>query len=280
MSPGAGIVPPLFSTVMFDLRSAAMLHSPTDTTERSPLSLAIMDRQQLTRDCLARLLSQALGLAVVGSCENVAALEKIVAQRHPHVALVALHSEENVEAAVTALVARLERTRVLLLAERTSPELERRCSQSGAAGCISKEQSLQGLESALRRIGAGQAACAGHDGAQLLDGQLVPAAVSFGQGNGFEPGPLGQLTRREFDVLVHIAQGYTVKQCAEALGISPSTADNHKSRLMRKLRVHKTVDLARLALRCGLAPGALAPSTNGNRTGGGQVNGLQPPNSG
>ncbi|HEY5315449.1 MAG TPA: hypothetical protein VIK18_23160, partial [Pirellulales bacterium] len=112
-----------------------MLHSQTDSTEKPPLSLAIMDRQQLTRDCLARLLSQALGLAVVGSCESVAALEKIVAQRHPNVALVALHSEENVELAVAGLVARLERTRLLLLAERYSPELERRCSQSGAAGC-------------------------------------------------------------------------------------------------------------------------------------------------
>ncbi|HEY5313151.1 MAG TPA: LuxR C-terminal-related transcriptional regulator, partial [Pirellulales bacterium] len=112
-------------------------------------------------------------------------------------------------------------------------------------------------------------------GAQLLGNQLMPAAVNFGQGNGFEPASLGQLTRREFDVLLHIAQGYTVKQCAEALGISPSTADNHKSRLMRKLRVHKTVDLARLALRCGLSPGTLAPATNGHHSG--PVSSPQPP---
>ena len=54
------------------------------------------------------------------------------------------------------------------------------------------------------------------------------------------------------DVLVHLAQGYSVKQCAKALGIGTSTAGNHKSRLMKKLNVHKTVDLTRLAIREGL----------------------------
>ena len=242
-----------------------MLQTLSDTTDKAPISLAIMDRQQLTRDCLARLLSQALGFAVVGCCESLAALEKIVAQRRPNVALVAMPADEPLEAAVAAIAARLERTRLLLLAEHVSPELERRCSLAGAAGCIGKEQPLAAVELALRQIGGGQLAfaghdgVAGHDGAQLSDGQLTPAALGFaGAGlNGFDQRSLGQLTRREVDVLLHIAQGYTVKQCAQALGISPSTADNHKSRLMRKLRVHKTVDLARLALRCGLSNGSL-----------------------
>ena len=35
---------------------------------------------------------------------------------------------------------------------------------------------------------------------------------------------------REIDVLIHLAQGYSVKQCAKALGIGTSTAGNHKSR--------------------------------------------------
>lgn len=236
-----------------------MLHSATPRTETAPLSLVIMDRQLLTRDFLARLLGQALGLAVVGCCDTVAALERIVAQRHPGLALVALHAEENLEAAVVPLAARLGQTRLLLLVDRWSADLERRAIQSGALGCLSKEQSLLGLEVDLRRIGAGQSLCAGHDGAQLSAGELVPSTINFASASEFKPGLLGQLTRREIDVLLHIAQGYTVKQCAEALGISPSTVDNHKSRLMRKLRVHKTVDLARLAMQCGLSRDAGTP---------------------
>jgi two-component system response regulator EvgA len=260
-----------------------MLQSMTDATDKAPISLAIMDRQQLTRDCLARLLSQALGFAVVGCCDSFMSLEKIVVQRRPNVALVALPADEQFEAVVAALATRLQRTRLLVLAEQVSPELERRTVLAGAAGCLSKEQPLAGVELAIRRIGAGQLTLAGHDGAQLSEGQLAPAALSFAPGGGLDAGSLGQLTRREIDVLLHIAQGYTVKQCAEALGISPSTADNHKSRLMRKLRVHKTVDLARLALRCGLSNGNLIAGnpaagslTSGNPTSGNQAAGLRP----
>jgi two-component system, NarL family, response regulator NreC len=36
------------------------------------------------------------------------------------------------------------------------------------------------------------------------------------------------------------------------MGISVNTVDNHKTRLMSKLGVHKAIDLARLAVREGL----------------------------
>ncbi len=63
---------------------------------------------------------------------------------------------------------------------------------------------------------------------------------------------LAALTPREFEVLKLVAQGHSVKDCAELLDLAPSTVDNHKARLMKKLGVHKTLDLARLAIREGL----------------------------
>jgi DNA-binding NarL/FixJ family response regulator len=65
---------------------------------------------------------------------------------------------------------------------------------------------------------------------------------------------VSNLTPRELEMLVRLAQGYSVKQCASSLGIGNSTAGNHKSRLMKKLGVHKSVELARLAIREGLIP--------------------------
>jgi len=63
---------------------------------------------------------------------------------------------------------------------------------------------------------------------------------------------LRQLSPREMEVHAYLARGLTVKQCARRMGLAPSTVDNHKLRLMRKLGVHKTVDLAVLAVREGL----------------------------
>jgi DNA-binding NarL/FixJ family response regulator len=55
-------------------------------------------------------------------------------------------------------------------------------------------------------------------------------------------------------MLLLIIQGATVKNCAEQLNLSAITVDNHKTRFMRKLNIHRTVDLVRLAIREQLVP--------------------------
>jgi two-component system, NarL family, response regulator NreC len=62
------------------------------------------------------------------------------------------------------------------------------------------------------------------------------------------------LTAREKQVLRLLAQGKTVRGCAEQLRLSQSTIDNHKSRLMKKLKLHKATELTQVAIRDGLLP--------------------------
>ena len=61
-----------------------------------------------------------------------------------------------------------------------------------------------------------------------------------------------RLTPREIEVWTLLAEGNTVKDCAEELGLSIHTAENHKWRLMKKLNVHRTTLLVHLAIRHGL----------------------------
>jgi DNA-binding NarL/FixJ family response regulator len=63
---------------------------------------------------------------------------------------------------------------------------------------------------------------------------------------------LSYLTGRELDVLRHLAHGHSVRDCSRLLSIAPSTIENHKANIMKKLKVHKTVDLVRIAIRSGL----------------------------
>jgi DNA-binding NarL/FixJ family response regulator len=64
--------------------------------------------------------------------------------------------------------------------------------------------------------------------------------------------PLATLTQRELEITILLAQGFSVREIASELDTAVSTIDNHKSRLMRKLGVHKVVDLATMAVREGL----------------------------
>ena len=64
------------------------------------------------------------------------------------------------------------------------------------------------------------------------------------------PPAVGQkpLTRREREVLKLISEGYTNKQGALRMGISPRTFESHRAEVMRKLGARNTADLVRAAL--------------------------------
>ncbi len=63
---------------------------------------------------------------------------------------------------------------------------------------------------------------------------------------------VASLTSRELDVIKLLAKGHSVRDCAEQLQLAESTIDNHKSRLMKKLQVHKAAELTSVAIRDGL----------------------------
>ncbi|MBN3035324.1 MAG: PAS domain-containing protein [Bacteroidales bacterium] len=60
------------------------------------------------------------------------------------------------------------------------------------------------------------------------------------------------LTHREKDVLRLIAAGKNYREIAEALYISPHTANTHRKNLLFKLGLHTAAELGRFAAECGL----------------------------
>jgi DNA-binding NarL/FixJ family response regulator len=63
-----------------------------------------------------------------------------------------------------------------------------------------------------------------------------------------------ELTSRELEVLHLIADGMTNSEIADALLISPHTANRHRANLMKKLDVHNRVELVNAANSRGLVP--------------------------
>lgn len=63
---------------------------------------------------------------------------------------------------------------------------------------------------------------------------------------------LETLTRRQREILELVATGCAVKTIASRLNISVKTVEFHKTRLMRRLRMHGTAELTRFALASGL----------------------------
>jgi DNA-binding CsgD family transcriptional regulator len=70
-----------------------------------------------------------------------------------------------------------------------------------------------------------------------------PSGVMFSSGAGQK-----SLTKREREVLSLISEGYSNKQGALRMHISPRTFESHRAEAMRKLGARNTADLVRLAL--------------------------------
>jgi DNA-binding NarL/FixJ family response regulator len=54
---------------------------------------------------------------------------------------------------------------------------------------------------------------------------------------------------REREVIKLLAEGNSVKECAEVLNVSAKTVEAHKFNLMRKLDIHNKAQLVRYAFQ-------------------------------
>ena len=61
-----------------------------------------------------------------------------------------------------------------------------------------------------------------------------------------------KLTRRQREVLTLLARGYTTREIADSLSISPNTARNHIQLIFQKFQVHTRLEAVAFALKNGL----------------------------
>ncbi|MFJ7906084.1 AAA family ATPase [Kitasatospora sp. NPDC096204] len=105
-----------------------------------------------------------------------------------------------------------------------------------------------------RPLGGQIAALAERAGLSLAPAERAAAVPAQAAGDSFN------LTPRERDVLRLLARGWTNRQIAEELYISPKTASVHVSNILGKLAVGGRGEAAALAHRLRLFPDDLAPS--------------------
>ncbi|MDJ0820963.1 MAG: response regulator transcription factor [Paracoccaceae bacterium] len=130
-------------------------------------------------------------------------------------------------------------TRILVLSMHDTPEYISTALSHGARGYVLKDVPTEEIKRAIDTIMSGDRyLCTGAEGA------LTP------QDNGRE-----QLTNREQDILLQLAQGRSNKEVAIALDISVRTVETHRKNIKRKLGISTTAGLTRYALEHGVLQG-------------------------
>ncbi|HEV2209065.1 MAG TPA: response regulator transcription factor [Verrucomicrobiae bacterium] len=137
----------------------------------------------------------------------------------------------------------LPKIKVLLLSGHSGARFVLRILQAGARGYLLKEASAQDMVNAIQVVAAG-GTCFGPEFAQVALTQLVRKNTN--------PEAADELTEREREVLVLIADGLYNKEIADRLGVSTRTVETHRENLMNKLKIHSTAGLIRFAVANGL----------------------------
>lgn len=121
--------------------------------------------------------------------------------------------------------------------------------QSGATGYLVKESASEMLIQGIDLVMKGDYFMDPSVSHQVVKKLAAVPSTKNAMGNtsGYDT-----LTLREQEVLVMLAEGLNAKQIADKLFISPKTAENHRSNIMRKLELHSSIDLARYAAKIGL----------------------------
>ena len=131
--------------------------------------------------------------------------------------------------------------RVLVLSMHDDGIHVTRALRAGAAGYVTKNAPPEELLEAIGRVARGHTYLE-----REIAEDLVFASVRA------TPHTLKDLSARDLEILRQLAEGRTLSQIADTVGIGYKTAANNCSRIKAKLGAASTADLIRIALRYGL----------------------------
>lgn len=133
--------------------------------------------------------------------------------------------------------------KVIILSVHNNRDYIFRIIQAGAHGYVSKEASTDALFRAIDSVQTGQT---------FFSPEIAQAALHQLVQSGGKKEPFDQLTAREREVLVLIAEGKSNKEIATKLGIGVRTIETHRERIMRRLDIHSVAGLTKFAIANGL----------------------------
>jgi DNA-binding NarL/FixJ family response regulator len=209
-----------------------------------PIRVLVADDHMIVRTGIRHVLESEPGFEVVGEAGNGADALSLAAELLPDVVVLDISMPDVSGLELAAKLRDIGGTRVLILSMHNNAEYVLESVRAGAHGYLLKDTAATELRTAIRAV------CQGESYFSPPVASRLSAAVR----GEHDPRPTGleQLTAREREVLLGIAQGRTNKEIATELHISHRTVETHRESLMRKLQIRTVAELTRFALGAGI----------------------------
>jgi two-component system nitrate/nitrite response regulator NarL len=211
---------------------------------KTKIKVLVVDDHPVVRKGLQSCLAKHDHIKVVGEASDGDEAMRKSRELSPDLILMDISMPKMNGLAVTELLRKeAPRTKVLVLSVHSNKEYIFRVIQAGAHGYVSKEAPPDELLRAIESV---------FEGEPFFSEDIARAALNQFVATGGKKEPFAQLTTRERQVLVLIAEGQSNKEIANKLGIGVRTIETHRERIMRRLDIHSVAGLTKFAIANGM----------------------------
>lgn len=208
------------------------------------MKLLLVDKREIFREGLARILADQPGIESVKTCSYVSEIIGQIREVQPDIVIIDIELEEdNCLELARRIYELLPRTRILILTHS-----EQNCDvfsaiKAGAYGYLSKDITIDELVEAIRIVAHGGIIISPQVAVKIL-GEF--ASLELDKEKKLE-GRESALSIREKEVLRLVTMGARNKEIAQALFISENTVKGHLHNIMEKLQAHSRLQAVFLA---------------------------------
>lgn len=217
--------------------------SESSTDRRSKRTILIVDDHPIVRQGLAQLINQEKDLEVCGQAEDAHEAMQAIRELNPDMVIVdiALKDTSGMEL-IKDLKIQYPNLPVLTLSMHDEAVYGERALRAGAKGYIMKQEAIDKVVTAIRRVLAGEV---------YVSSSMASKMVSkfVGGGTRTTGSPADALSDRELEVFRMIGEGYGTREMAEKLHLSVKTIETYRAHIKDKLGLQDTNELLRSAIR-------------------------------
>ncbi len=204
---------------------------------RRPYRVVIVDDHPVVRLGLRQLLENEPDLELCGEAEGAAEALSVIEETRPDLVVIDISLKNGSGLSLVKQITAQDRTIKTLVSSMHDEALfAERALRAGAMGYINKEEAIDQMVSAMRRVLAGSI--------YLSPGMTDRVLQSIARGE-LEGGKvtLEQLSDRELEVFELIGKGLTTRQAADHLNLSVKTIETYRENIKTKLNLENNNEL-------------------------------------